>query len=155
MCHVRPKRLCVESILFVTLFLTMTNASHIIIYHPSLTVGRLSDMKLRLKALEKRNLVCLRPECNYREFKSQMRYDTHMSLHFQRDEEHKKVLKQNRENERLKWEKETNYRGKLRHINESLKGVPGENDDEVALVLGGGFGPSDGIPDGLSLSTHR
>jgi len=112
-------------------------------------------MKLRLKALEKRNLVCLRPECNYREFKSQERFDTHMSLHMQRDVEYKKILKQNRENERMRWEKETNYRGKLKHINESLVGVRGEGDDEAALVVGGGLGATDGIPDGLSLSTHR
>ncbi len=51
------------------------------------TERSLADMRIRVKALEARNLVCLRPECNYREFASQDRYDTHMSLHYMRDEE--------------------------------------------------------------------
>ena len=115
----------------------------------------LADMRLRLKALERRNLICVRPECDLRHFKSQARYDTHMSLHYMRDEEHKKDMAQKAEDELRRGDKERIYRRRLDEVKHAL-GIAGDgkgkaSDDVQSKVDVDGITT---IPDGMSLSTH-
>ena len=41
----------------------------------------MSDLRKRLFELYHRHYTCIRPQCNYRTFKSKDRYETHMKLH--------------------------------------------------------------------------